>query len=401
VEVARASAQAHRRPVRLAPTTAVDATWTTPHARDPFDVPVEEQLGVLLAATAAARTVEGLGFARAFTDAWRTRTILRSSEGTRIDQTTVHVGGGVECVAIGDGEVQVRSFPNSFRGWCGSAGWEAIAGLDLAARAPAYAEQAVALLSAPDLPSERTTVVLDGSQVALQVHESVGHPLELDRILGSEAAFAGTSFVGLGDLGTLRYGSPLVHLVVDSTTPGALGTFGFDDEGTPAHRQDLVVEGVLRNVLTSRETAPALGDDARSNGTMRADGWGAIPLIRMSNLHLEPGEGSFEDLLDGVDRGVYLETNRSWSIDDRRVNFQFGCEVAWEIRDGRLGRMYRNPTYAGRTTAFWGSCDAIAGRDAWQVYGTPNCGKGQPPQVARVAHGAAPARFRDVQVGVR
>ena len=401
VQVADASATAQRRPVRLAPVEAARGTWATPHERDPFDVPLPEKLEMLLAATAAARQVTGLTFAKASADAWRTTTTLVSSEGADLHQTVLQVAGGVECIAVGEREVQVRSFPNSFRGYCGSGGWEDVAALDLAGQAPRHAEEAVALLSAPDLPAGRDTVVIDGNQLALQVHESVGHALELDRILGWEAAYAGTSFVGLDDLGRLRYGSPLVNLTLDTTTPKALGTYGFDDEGVPAGRTPLVVDGVLRSLLTSRETAPRVGADATSNGTMRADSWASIPLIRMTNIHLEPGEGSLEQLLDDTGRGFFLTTNRSWSIDDKRVNFQFGCEAAYEIRGGRLGKLYRNPTYAGRTTEFWGACDAISGPQAWRVYGTPNCGKGQPSQVARVAHGAAPARFRDVTVGVR
>lgn len=399
VEIARASATARRSPVVLAPAAAPHDSWTTPHDLDPFDIPLDEKLALLLAATAAAKAVPGLTFARASTDTWRTEKWLLSSEGTDLHQRLLHVGGGVECVAIGDGELQVRSFPNSFRGYCGSGGWEDIAALDLPARAPGYAEEAVALLSAPPLPARTGTLVLEGSQVALQVHESVGHPLEFDRILGWEAGYAGTSFVAAADRGRLRYGSELVNLTLDSTTPKALGTFGYDDEGTPAGRHPLVVDGVLQGFMTSRETAAAHGVGEASNGTMRADSWATQPLIRMTNLHLEPGEGTRDDLLADVDDGVYMATNRSWSIDDKRVNFQFGCEIAWEIKGGRLGRMFRNPTYTGRTTDFWAGCDAIAGASEWRVFGTPNCGKGQPPQVARVAHGAAPARFRDVRMG--
>ena len=400
-DVARASATARRTRVQLAPQEPVRDVWTTPHRLDPFDVPVDEKLSLLFAATAAAKETPGLAFARASTDAWRTSKVFLSSDGARVSQVLVQVAGGVECVAVGDGEVQTRSFPNSFRGYCGTGGWEDIVALDLPGRAPRHAEEAVALLTAPELPADETTLVLDGDQLALQVHESVGHPLELDRILGWEAAFAGTSFVQLGDGGRLRYGSDLVDLTLDSTTPRAMGTFGYDDEGTPAGRHPLVVGGVLQGYLSSRETASALGGDARSNGTMRADSWASLPLIRMTNIHLEPKEGTLDELLSDTGRGVFMGTNRSWSIDDRRVNFQFGCEVAYEITNGRLGRMYRNPTYTGRTTEFWGSCDAIAGPEAWRVYGTPNCGKGQPGQVARVAHGAAPARFRGVRVGVR
>jgi len=399
VEIARAGAPVRRRPVRLAPAEAITGAWATPLVTDPFDVPLEEKLQLLFSVTGEAGQVAGLAFTRASTDAWRTLKRFLSSEGADLTQTLVHVAGGAECTAIGEGEIQTRSFPNSFRGYCASGGWEDVVALDLPGQAAAHAEEAVALLTAPELPETTTTLVLDGSQVALQVHESVGHPTELDRILGYEAAYAGTSFVTVADIGALRYGSELVNLTLDSTTRKALGTYGFDDEGVPAGRHPLVVGGRLEGVLTSRETAPALGDDARSNGTMRADSWGTIPLIRMTNIHLEPGEGTLEELLSDTGEGVYLTTNRSWSIDDKRVNFAFGCEVAYEIKGGRLGRRYRNPRYSGRTTEFWGSCSAIAGPGAWRVYGTPNCGKGQPGQVARVAHGAAPSRFTGVRVG--
>jgi TldD protein len=401
VAIARASGTLQRRPVSLTPTEVHSGRWATPFAVDPFAVPVTEKLDLLLAATAAAARTRGLSFTRANLDAWRTRKWFMSSEGADLEQELLQVGGGVTCVAVGEREVQTRSFPNSFRGYCGSGGWEDIVALNLAGKAPRYAEEAVALLRAPELPSELATVVIDSNQLALQVHESVGHALELDRILGYEAAYAGTSFVSPRDVGTLRYGSEVVNLTLDTTTPKALGTYGYDDEGVPATTVPLVREGVLRALLTSRETAPLLGDEARGNGTMRADSWASIPLIRMTNLHLEAGEGTLEELIADTGRGWYLTANRSWSIDDKRVNFAFGCEAAHEIRDGRLGRLFRNPTYGGRTTDFWRSCDAIAGRDAWRVHGIPNCGKGQPHQVARVAHGASPARFRDVQVGVR
>jgi TldD protein len=401
VAIARASAPARRAPIELAPLEVLTGSYVTPHDRDPFDVGVEEKLEMLLAATAAAGQVQGLAFARASADAWKTTKLLVSSDGARLDQTLIQVSGGMSAMAVDDTQVQQRSFPNSFRGYCATGGWEDVVDLDLAGRAPRYAEEAVALLTAPELPESTGTLLLDGSQVALQVHESVGHPLELDRILGYEAAYAGTSWVAVNDAGRLRYGSDLVNLTLDSTTPKALGTYGYDDEGVPAAQHPLVVGGILQGFLTSRETAPALSPDARSNGTMRADSWGTIPLIRMSNIHLEPGEGSFEQLLDDTGDGIYLTTNRSWSIDDKRLNFQFGCEAAFEVRDGRLGRMYRNPTYQGRTPDFWGSCDGIAGAEEWTVYGTPNCGKGQPGQVARVAHGASPARFRNVRMGAR
>ncbi|HSD49289.1 MAG TPA: TldD/PmbA family protein, partial [Actinomycetota bacterium] len=260
------------------------------------------------------------------------------------------------------------------------------------------ATEAVELLSAKPCPSEVTTLVLDSGQVELQVHESVGHPLELDRVLGMEEAYAGSSFVRPDDRGTLRYGSPLVSITADATVPGGLGTFAWDDEGVPAQRVPLIVDGVFQDFLSSRETASALG--LPSSGAMRADGWQHLPLIRMTNINLEPREGSLAEIIGDTKDGVFMSTNTSWSIDDKRVNFQFGCEVAWRIEDGRLTEMYRNPNYTGITTEFWGSCDAVGGREDWTLWGTPNCGKGQPGQVARVGHGVPPARFRNVQVGV-
>jgi TldD protein len=241
--------------------------------------------------------------------------------------------------------------------------------------------------------------VIDAEQMALQVHESVGHPTELDRVYGTEAAYAGTSFLRPDDLGSLHYGSSHMNVTADPTTPRGLGTFAFDDEGVAAAREPVVAEGVLAGFLASRETAARLG--AGRGGSMRADGWARMPLVRMTNLHLEPGSGSLEELLAGVDDGVYLETNRSWSIDDKRLNFQFGTQIAWEIRGGRLGRMLRDATYTGTTPVFWASLDGVAGPEAWLMHGLTNCGKGQPGQYAHVSHGAAPARFRGVQTGVR
>jgi TldD protein len=202
-----------------------------------------------------------------------------------------------------------------------------------------------------------------------------------------------------GDLGSLRYGSELMNITADPTTRGGLGSFAFDDEGVPAAAVPVVEAGLLTGFLTSRETAARIG--AGSGGSMRADGWNRMPLVRMTNLHLEPGEGDLDDLLADVDEGVYMETNRSWSIDDKRLNFQFGTQVAWEIKGGRLGRMLRDALYTGITPEFWGGLDAVAGADSWRLYGLTNCGKGQPGQSAHVSHGASPARFRNVQVGVR
>jgi TldD protein len=189
-----------------------------------------------------------------------------------------------------------------------------------------------------------------------------------------------------------------VNLTAESVRPTGLGTFGWDDEGVPAQSTPIVREGLFIGYLMSREMATRIG--LKSNGCMRASGWNRIPLIRMTNVSLEPGQWSLQDLVADTEDGIYMETNRSWSIDDRRYNFQFGTEIGYEIKNGKLGRLYRNPTYTGITPEFWNSCDAVCGEQDWRMWGTPNCGKGQPSQIAHTGHGAAPARFRQVRVGI-
>jgi TldD protein len=294
--------------------------------------------------------------------------------------------------------VQTRSYPNSFGRQAGTAGWEFIEGLQLAENAERVASEAVELLSAKQCPSGVTTLILDGTQLALQVHESCGHPIELDRVLGMEAAYAGTSFLTVDKLESFRYGSELVNIVADATSPAGLGTFGYDDEGVPAQRTPIVRDGVFVGYMSSRETAPVIGQT--SNGTMRADGWNHIPLIRMTNINLEPGTWTLDDLIADTDDGIMMAVNKSWSIDDKRLNFQFGTELAWEIKGGKKVALLKNATYTGITPEFWGGCDAICNRDHWQLWGTTNCGKGQPSQTMYVGHGVAPARFRGVRVGI-
>jgi len=377
----------------------VQAAWANEVAEDPFTVPLEDKLGLLVDAAGALQAVSGIALARAGFDAWRRRSRFVSSEGADIAQHITQCGAGMDATAVGEAEVQERSYPNSFGGDCGTVGYELVRGIDLVGAAPRIAEEAVQLLSADECPAGTTTVVLDGSQVALQVHESCGHPIELDRVLGMEASFAGTSFLTVDKLGNLQYGSELVNIDADATAPGGLGTFGFDDEGVPAQNVPIVSAGQFVGYLTSRETAPIIG--RRSMGSSRASGWNVIPLIRMTNVNLRPGgAGTLEDLIADTDDGLFISTNRSWSIDDRRLNFQFGTQAGWRIRHGKLAEMVKNPTYTGITPEFWGSCDAVCGPSEWRLWGVPNCGKGEPMQTHRVGHGAAPARFRNVRVGV-
>jgi len=401
VSIARAAARLPMEPVRLAEVEPATVQWGTTVLEDPFAVPLEEKVALLMEASRQLQGVQGVAFGEASLDFLRRRSYFASTEGAAIEQTIVHSGGGIEATAIRDAEVQRRSFPNSFRGHLRAAGYEHIRTLGLVDQAERAGQEAVDLLSARDCPSEVTTLVLDSNQVIMQVHESVGHPLELDRVLKMEEAFAGTSFVSVEDRGKLRYGSDKVTITADATLPGGLGSFAFDDEGVPAQRVTLIDQGIFREFLSSRETAPVLGPGALSTAAMRADGWQNLPLIRMTNINLEPGEGTLSDIVGDTKDGMFMTTNTSWSIDDKRVNFQFGCEAAWRIKDGKMTELYKNPNYTGDTTRFWGSCDAVAGAEEWVLWGTPNCGKGQPGQTARVGHGASPARFRDVQVGVR
>ena len=398
VRIARASARVQSQRVDLGPPVNSRGRYTTPIQRDPFAVPLSEKVELLLRADAAMGAVKGVTVREGSMEFIRDSKLFASTEGAFTEQDLYESGAGIEATATNPDDVQNRSYPNSFGRHQGAGGYEYIEGLELDRHAGRIAEESVALLSAAQCPSGVKTLILDASQVALQVHESCGHPTELDRVFGTEAAYAGTSFMTPEKLNQLRYGSPAVTITADAMTPTGLGTFGWDDEGVPAQRSHLVKDGLFVGYLTSRETARVLGQE--SNGTMRADGWNRIPLIRMTNVSLQPGSATLEEMISEVKDGVYMETNRSWSIDDRRLNFQFGTQLAYEIVDGRRGRMLKNATYAGITPEFWNSCDAVAGKDEWRVWGLANCGKGQPPQVAHVAHGAAPARFRNVKVGI-
>jgi TldD protein len=398
VAVARASAMLPGPELRLSELEAHTDTWSGPCERDPFEVSLEDKLAVLLAADETMRAQDGVSLTKAQLGFYKVHKWFGSSLGSYIEQQHVESGGGIVAYAVAEGEVLPRSYPNSHGGGWVQGGWEVIGAFDLPGNAARVAEEAAALVSAKSCPADELDLIIDGSQLALQVHESIGHPTELDRVLGDEAAFAGTSFLGLDDLGVLQYGSRIVNVTADATVAGSLGSFGYDDEGVPAQRDFIVRDGMLAGFLGSRESAMSIGRS--SNGCMRADGWNRIPLIRMTTVSLEPGEWSFEDLIADTDRGLYIETNNSWSIDDKRLNFQFACEIGWLIENGELTKMVKNPNYTGITPHFWNSCDAICSADHWRVWGVPNCGKGEPMQVAHVAHGASPARFRGVRVGV-
>ena len=402
VDIAKASARVKQRDVSLAPEKPVTAEWTTPHHIDPFTISVADNLALLEKIDSGLRAVPGVTLAETNMNFRRDEQWFFSSEGAEIHQTKYTTGAGYVAYAFAGNEIQKRSYPNSFGGQWQNKGYELIEELELVENTRRIGEEAVRLHSADQCPEGVFDIILEGSQLGLQIHESIGHPIELDRVLGMEANFAGTSFLTLDKLRTLRYGSELVNVVADARQehgPG-LGTFGFDDEGVRAQCTPIISNGLFTGYLTSRETAALVGME-RSGGTLRAENWNRLPIIRMTNISILPGERplSLEELVASTDHGILFQTNRSWSIDDKRYNFQFGTEIGWEIRNGKRVRMLKNPSYSGITTEFWNSMDAVCSREEWTLWGTPHCGKGQPQQVMGTGHGAAPARFRKVKVG--
>ena len=397
VEIAKASAQSSTGQVSLGPPVTSQGVYTTPIRVNPFTISLEDKLGLLLEADARMGSVKGISARTGNLIFIKEHKSFANSEGAHVEQTIYEAGGGIMATARGNGEIQRRSYPQSMRQQ-GCAGWEFVDSMDLAGNAERIASESVALLSAKHCPSGVTTLIVGASQLGLQIHESCGHAIELDRVLGSEAAYAGTSFLTTDKLNNFQYGSEHINITADSVRLPGLGSYGWDDEGVPAQSTPVVQNGQFTGYLTSRETASGL--NLIPNGSMRAASWNRIPLIRMNNVSLEPGNWNLDDLIADTDDGILMEMNRSWSIDDRRFNFQFGTEIGYEIKKGKLGKALRNCTYTGITPEFWNSCDAVCNEELWTMWGIPNCGKGQPGQIGHTGHGAAPARFRNIQVGV-
>lgn len=382
-------------PVKLSAEAGHVGEYRTSVREEPLAVPLAEKLALLREADAsmagnATVVVRESSLSVRVEEQW-----FASSEGAELYQELVRTGAGIAATAAAHGAVERRSYPASFGGDYASRGFEHAREMELAAHGARMRDEAAALCSAPLCPAGRRDLVLMGNQLMLQIHESVGHPTEIDRVFGHEADLAGTSFLGPEHVGRLRYGSPLVNLVADATVPGGLDTRGWDDDGVPSQAWPIVRDGIFQGFLTSREWAGRAGE-TRSRGSNRAEGWHNQPIVRITNLSLMPGSSSLDELIAGVEDGVLCEGVKTWSIDQKRVNFQFTTEIGWEIRGGRRGALLRSPTYQGRTVDFWNSCDGIAGPAEWRLWGVPNCGKGNPMQVAEMSHGCAPARFRRV-----
>jgi len=392
---------AHLAPAMVAPLEMCDlevkqSEWRTPCEIDPFSFPLADRLELLREAEASMEGASETVVREASCSIRHEEQWQASSEGAQIHQLLIRCGAGISTTAAAHGQVQRRSYPAAFGGNYISGGWENIVAMNLADHGERLRDESVALCSADACPEGARTLVLGGSQLALQIHESVGHPNELDRVYGHEVDLAGSSFASTEMLGEFQYGSEIVNLVADSTVPGGLDTRAFDDECVPSGRWPIVEKGIFRGFHTSREWAGRIGEE-ESRATARAEGWYNPPIIRMTNLSLMPGDWELEALIaDCEDGAIFADSVKMWSIDQRRLNFQFTTEIGWEIKDGKRHRMLRNPTYQGRTPDFWRSCDAICNSEHWQLWGVPNCGKGNPMQVAEMSHGAAPARFRGV-----
>ena len=399
VDIAKASAALSKGAVNLGPPVTSRGTYTSPIEEDPFTMSSDHKLAVLMDADQRMASVKGVRSRQGNLVFIKEEKTFANSEGAHVEQTIYETGGGIAATAVGNNEIQRRSYPQSMGRQQGCAGWEYITAMDLPGNAERVATEAVALLTADPCPSGIVTdIIIGGAQLALQIHESCGHAIELDRVLGAEAAYAGTSFLTTDKLNNFRYASDVVNITADSLRVPGLGSYGWDDEGVPSQSTPVVSNGEFVGYLMSRETASGLG--LTSNGCVRAASWNRIPMIRMTNVSIEPGTWTLDDLIADTDDGIFLEMNRSWSIDDKRYNFQFGAEVGYEIKKGKLGRLLRNTTYTGITPEFWNPCDAVCDANHWQMWGTPNCGKGQPGQIGHTGHGAAPARFRNVRVGV-
>jgi len=393
VEIAKASYTLMKAPVKLADEPVHKDSVKTAYKTDPFAVSLDDKCNLLVKVSEALHQQSGI--IRSSGNLWTQRDVkhFASTEGSVIDFDLLAIGGGFSATARHEDDFQSREYSAPYM----RTGWEHIVAADFAKHAPRIAAEAVEKVKATQPAPGKYDLVLDGSHLSLTIHESCGHPSELDRALGYEANYAGTSFLTPEKLNSFHYGSKHVNLVADNTRAGAMASTGYDDDGVAGQRWAVVEEGVFRGYCTNREVAPAVGDK-RSRGSCRADSWSSVPIVRIANIGLEPGTETPDSLIAGVENGIYIEGRGSFSIDQRRYNFQFGGDAFWEIKNGKRGAMLKNVIYNGITPEFWSSCDGVANRDFWQQHGFTNCGKGQPGQSGWMTHAASPARFRQVNV---
>jgi TldD protein len=401
VVLAKAARAVRRHRVELAPITPARGTWITPVRKDPIDVPVEEKIALLLKANEAALKVKGVSFVTSSVQALREIKTLVTSEGTNVTQTFIRVGPAFMATAVGNGDFQSFEEELAPRG----EGWDYVESLDMPGNAERWASMAVEKLAARSVEAGTYDLILEPTNLWLTIHESIGHPTELDRAIGEEANYAGTSFVAPPEkvIGKLAYGPAHMNVQADRTQEGSLSRVAWDDEGVPADRWLLIEKGIFRDYQTTREQAAKiqkLTGVSRSHGCSYAESWDAVQFQRMPNVSLLPGEQdiSLADIIAATDRGIVIRNRGSWSIDHQRYNFQFSGQAYYEVRNGKVVGMLRDVAYQANTPVFWNAMDMIGGKSSYWLGGAFNDGKGEPSQINSVSHGCVPARFRNVRI---
>ncbi len=399
--LSRAARPVQRRRVQLAPVAPITGTWMTPVRRDPLEVPFEEKVAVLLAANEAALKVRGVRFVNSELALLREVKTLVTSEGTSVTQTMIRVRPAFSATAVGGGDFQTYEQELAPRG----EGWEYVESLDLPGNAERWASFAAEKLTARSVDPGAWDLILEPTNLWLTIHESIGHPTELDRALGDEANYAGTSFLAPPDkmIGQFKYGPSFMNVQADRTQEGSLSRVAWDDEGVPADQWLIVENGVFRDYQTTREQTTHiqhLTGVKRSHGCAHAESWNAVQFQRMPNISLLPGERdlTLDDIVADTERGIVVKNRGSWSIDHQRYNFQFSGQAYYEVRKGKIAGMVRDVAYQANTPLFWNSMDLIGGKSSYWLGGSFNDGKGEPGQSSSVSHGCPPARFRNVTI---
>ena len=397
VDIARANSEFQRKPITMVPTPAVVAKWKSSFERDPFDVAIEPKIDFLLKLNAAAMKAKGASFVTSSLSFGNEQKFYASTDGSRIEQYIIRTHPSLTVTAVNrsTGDFQTRSSLAGPK----NIGYEYLDGYPWLKDAEAAGEEAVAKLDAKPVEPGKYDLIIHPTNLWLTIHETVGHSTELDRALLWEANYAGTSFITPDKTGKLQFGSKICNFFADRTQPEGLATVGYDDEGVPGQRWDIVKDGLFVGWQTTRDLAALIGQE-KSNGCLHADSWGSVPFPRMPNLSLEPAttEVSQDELVSGVDNGILIIGNGSWSIDQQRYNFQFGGQTFREIKKGKVGGMLRDVAYQSRTTDFWNACDGLGGKATYELHGAANDGKGEPGQANQVSHGCPPARFRQINI---
>ena len=397
IEIAHASATTASNGFRFAHAEPVQLEWTTPHKIDPFMVPIPEKIDFLLEINNSLLKNKNIKHASSSFKFSNERKIFINTEGTYTDQTLLRVSGDYIATAVGSQGFETRMY--SIKPL--NIGYEHIDHKEMLEQTRSVAEEAVAKLKATDCPSEEADLILMPSHTALTIHETIGHATELDRVMGWEADMAGTSFATIDKLNHLKYGSEIFNVVADRTRVHGRSSVPVDDEGVRTGQWKIIKNGVLTGYSTTRSTAHFIGEE-QSRGCSYADHWRSVPILRMPNVSIEPGlagSPSLEELIADTNYGVLVDGRGSFSIDHQRINFQFGGDCAWRIRNGKKCEVLRRFTYQSHNPVFWNSVDAICNEDHWEAHGIENCGKGQPMQRAQLTHGSAPLRLKNISIG--